>query len=91
MIVQRGFPQPPSYHIDRLRSAPVGHFFDVMTRGLGNMYSYAARVEPEDRWRIAAYIRALQLAEYAKLSDVPEPERQKLAGENPELTPGQQK
>jgi Cytochrome C oxidase, cbb3-type, subunit III len=91
MIVQRGFPQPPSYHIDRLRSAPAGHFFDVMTRGLGNMYSYAARVEPEDRWRIAAYIRALQLAEYAKIADVPETERQKLMGENPGFTPGQPK
>ena len=87
MIVQRGFPQPPSYHIDRLRNAPAGHFFDVMTRGLGNMYSYAARVEPEDRWRIAAYIRALQLAEHAALGDVPQPERQKLMQENTEATP----
>jgi hypothetical protein len=91
MIVQRGFPQPPSYHIDRLRNAPAGHFFDVMTRGLGNMYSYAARVEPEDRWRIAAYIRALQLAEHAKLEDVPEPERQELMQENTELAPGRPK
>ncbi|HXZ14164.1 MAG TPA: cytochrome c [Candidatus Sulfotelmatobacter sp.] len=91
MIIQRGFPQPPSYHIDRLRNAPAGHFFDVMTRGLGNMYSYAARVEPEDRWRIAAYIRALQLAEYARIPDVPEPERQKLMEENPGFTPGQPK
>ena len=62
MIVQRGFPPPPSYHIDRLRQAPVGHFFDVMTNGFGAMYSYASRIEPEDRWRIAAYIRALQLS-----------------------------
>ena len=91
MIIQRGFPQPPSYHIDRLRNAPAGHFFDVITRGLGNMYSYAARVEPEDRWRIAAYIRALQLAEYARIADVPDPERQKLMGENPGFTPGQPK
>lgn len=91
MIVQRGFPQPPSYHIDRLRNAPVGHFFDVITHGLGNMYSYAARVEPEDRWRIAAYICALQLAENAKLTDVPEPEQDKLRGENPGLAPEQPK
>lgn len=91
MIVQRGFPPPPSYHIDRLRNAPVGHYFDVMTNGLGNMYSYAARVEPTDRWRIAAYIRALQLSQHAKLEDVPEPERQKLAGENPMQAPGQVK
>jgi len=78
MIVQRGFPQPPSYHIDRLRQAPVGHFFDVMTNGFGAMYSYASRISPEDRWRIAAYIRALQLSEHAKIEDVPEAERPKL-------------
>jgi cytochrome c553 len=78
MIVKRGFQQPPSYHIDRLRKAPVGHFFDVMTNGLGVMYSYASRISPEDRWRIAAYIRALQLSEDAKIEDVPEGERSKL-------------
>lgn len=78
MIVQRGFPPPPSYHIDRLREAPVGHFFDVITNGYGTMYSYAARVSPEDRWKIAAYIRALQLSQRAKLEDVPEKERQEL-------------
>jgi len=83
-IVQRGFPPPPSYHIDRLRNAPVGHFFDVMTNGLGAMYSYAARVEPEDRWRIAAYIRTLQLSRHATVQDAPEAERQKLMQENPQ-------
>ncbi|HEY9510826.1 MAG TPA: cytochrome c, partial [Verrucomicrobiae bacterium] len=62
MIVQRGFPPPPSYHIDRLRAAPIGHFYDVITHGYGVMYPYAARVEPHDRWAIAAYIRALQLS-----------------------------
>jgi cytochrome c553 len=82
MIVQRGFPAPPSYHIDRLRSAPAGHFFDVMTSGFGAMYSYASRVEPADRWRIAAYIRALQLSENARIDDVPEPEHEKMAQEN---------
>lgn len=91
MIVQRGFPPPPSYHIDRLRTAPVGHFYDVITHGLGNMYSYAARVEPEDRWRITAYIRALQLAQHAEIDDAPQAERQKLIQENTELTPGQPK
>ncbi len=78
MIVQRGFPPPPSYHIDRLRKAPVGHLFDVMTRGYGVMYSYASRVEPSDRWAIAAYIRALQLSRHATLDDVPADERAKL-------------
>ncbi len=71
IVVQRGFPAPPSYHIERLRTAPVGHFFDVMTRGYGAMFSYASRVTPEDRWAIAAYIRALQLSENASLADVP--------------------
>jgi mono/diheme cytochrome c family protein len=78
MVVQRGFPQPPSFHVDRLRDAPIGHFVDVMTNGYGVMYSYAARVNPEDRWAIAAYIRALQLSHDAKLSDVEASERSKL-------------
>jgi len=82
MIVQRGFPPPPSFHIDRLRSAPAGHFFDVMTNGLGSMYSYATRVEPEDRWRIAAYVRALQLSHHATIQDVPGAMRRKLMEEN---------
>jgi hypothetical protein len=82
MIVQRGFPQPPSYHILRLRQAPVGHFFEVMTNGFGAMYSYEARIQPEDRWRIAAYIRVLQLSEDAALQDVPEAERQKLMSQS---------
>ena len=82
LIVQRGFPPPPSYDIQRLRDAPVGHFFDVMTNGLGTMYSYAARVDVADRWRIAAYIRALQLSGHATIEDVPEAERSKLTGQS---------
>ncbi len=65
MIVKRGLRQPPSYHDERLVTAPVGHFFDVMTNGYGAMYSYASRVAVDDRWRIAAYIRALQLSQNA--------------------------
>lgn len=80
MIPQRGFPRPPSYHIDRLRRAPVGHFFDVITHGYGIMYPYATRVEPADRWAIAAYIRALQLSHDAKISDVPTNKRALLEG-----------
>ena len=79
MIPQRGFPVPPSYHIDRLREAPVGHFYDVMTRGYGVMYSYASRVEPADRWAIAAYIRALQLSQNASLADATPAERKELS------------
>jgi hypothetical protein len=71
MIVQRGMPVPPSFHIDRLRQESAGHFFDIMTNGLGNMYSYAARVEPEDRWRIVAYIRALQLSRQGTAQEMP--------------------
>ena len=63
MIVRRGFPKPPTYHDDRLRNAPVGHFFDVMTNGWGKMNSYAVQVQPADRWAIAAYIRALQVSQ----------------------------
>lgn len=81
MIVQRGFPAPPSYHIDRLREAPVGHFYDVITRGYGVMYPYSSHVKPEDRWAIAAYIRGLQLSRRATLDDVPEAERAKLETE----------
>ncbi len=80
MIVRRGFPPPPSYHMDRLREAPVGHFFDVITHGYGAMYSYAGRVSPEDGWKIVAYIRALQLSQRARLDDVPEKVRPQLMG-----------
>lgn len=63
MIVRRGFPKPPTYHDDRLRNAPVGHFFDVITNGWGKMNSYAFQVQPADRWAIVAYIRALQVSQ----------------------------
>ena len=84
MIIQRGFPPPPppSFHIDRLRTSPVGHFFDVMTNGFGRMYPYGYRVPPRDRWAIVAYIRALELSRQVSINDVPEPERQKLMGES---------
>ncbi len=78
MIVQRGFPPPPSLHLPRLRSAPIGHFYQVITSGYGAMYPYASRVDPQDRWAIAAYIRALQLSENARLEDAPDEARAKL-------------
>jgi len=71
VIVQRGFRQPPSYHEDRLRNAPVGYFFDVMTHGFGAMQDYAAQLPVADRWAVAAYIRALQLSQRATVEDVP--------------------
>jgi len=63
MIVRRGFPQPPTYHDDRLRNAPVGHFFDVMTNGWGKMNSYADKLPAADRWAVVAYIRTLQVSQ----------------------------
>ena len=63
MIVRRGYPQPPSYNDDRLRNAPDGHFYDVITNGWGKMNSYGSMVPPEDRWAIVAYIRALQISQ----------------------------
>ena len=71
MIVQRGFRAPPSYHTERLRNAPLGYFFDVMTQGFGAMPEYASQIPARDRWAIVAYIRALQLSQHATSSDVP--------------------
>jgi len=78
MIVKRGYRAPPSYHTERLRTAPVGHFFEVIISGFGLMPDYAQQVPPADRWAIIAYIRALQLSQNAKLSDVPEAARRTL-------------
>ena len=79
MIVQRGFRRPPSFHLDRLRQAPLGHFFDVMTNGFGAMPDYAAQVNPNDRWAIIAYIRALQLSQNASEDMIPAAEREKMS------------
>jgi mono/diheme cytochrome c family protein len=70
MIVQRGFPQPPSFHSERLRNAPVGHFFQVITHGYGVMYPFGSRITPEDRWAIICYIRALQLSQNATTDQI---------------------
>ena len=69
MIVQRGYSKAGNFHTHRLETAPLGHFFSVMTNGYGNMPDYSAQVSPQDRWAIAAYIRALQLSQNAKPSD----------------------
>lgn len=81
MIVRRGLKAPPSFHIERLQKSPAGHFFDVMTNGLGAMQDYSAQISAEDRWAIVAYVRALQLSQNATLADVPATERQKLEAE----------
>ena len=81
MVTKRGFTQPPSYHVDRLREAPVGYYFDVITNGFGAMYDLSDRVTAEDRWAIVAYVRALQLSQDARLEDVPQAVRGELEGE----------
>ena len=81
MIVQRGFRRPPSYQDPRLLSAPIGHFYDVISNGFGAMPDYAAQVTPHDRWAIAAYIRALQLSQHAPQT--------MAAGQNLNAQPGQ--
>jgi len=78
MIVRRGYPPPPSYHIDRLRAAADGHFFEVITNGFGRMYEYGTRVPVEDRWAIIAYIRALQLSQHVTPEELPAEDRQRL-------------
>ena len=83
MIVRRGYRPPPSLHIDRLRAAPPGHFFDVISRGFGAMPDYASQIPPRDRWMIVAYIRALQLSQNALIGDVPETERRALVENKP--------
>jgi mono/diheme cytochrome c family protein len=82
-IPSRGLKRPPSYHIERLRKAPLGYFFDVMTNGFGVMQDYSAQVAPQDRWAIVAYIRALQLSQNAPAADIPG--GQKVPSESPEF------
>ena len=78
MVVQRGYRHPPSLHDDKIRSQAVGYWYDVMTNGFGAMPDYRAQVPPEDRWAIAAYIRALQYSQRAPLADVPAAQRSTL-------------
>jgi mono/diheme cytochrome c family protein len=79
MVVRRGFKAPTSFHDERLRQSPVGYFFDVMTNGFATMPSYASQIAVEDRWAIAAYVRALQLSQNARLAELPEADRRAFA------------
>jgi mono/diheme cytochrome c family protein len=81
VIAYRGGFQVPSLHQDRLRTVAPGYFFDVITNGIGRMYSYANRIPPEDRWAVTAYVRALQLSQYANVDDLTAEERQQLGGQ----------
>ena len=78
MIVRRGYRHPPTFHQDRLRDSPPGHFFDVITNGFGAMPDYAAQIRAEDRWAVIAYVKALQLAQHATVADVPPNRRGEL-------------
>ncbi len=83
MVVQRGHRQPPSFHIDRLRQAPPGYVFDVITSGFGAMPDYRAQLTVEDRWAVVAYLKALQLSQNGTMADVPEAERGQLTNPAP--------
>jgi mono/diheme cytochrome c family protein len=78
MVVDRGFPTPPTFHQPRLRDAPIGHFFDVITSGLGRMPAHGYMIPTQDRWAIAAYIRALQLSQNAPRSELQPADVQQL-------------
>lgn len=83
MIVQRGFPAPQSFHTDRLRQAPDGHYYNVITNGFGRMFAYDYRVDPEDRWAITAYIRVLQFSQQASLGELPTDAETEMEGTQP--------
>jgi mono/diheme cytochrome c family protein len=80
MVVQRGFKQAASYHVERLRTAPPGYFFQVITNGFGAMPDYRSQIPVEDRWRIIAYVKALQLSHHATTADVPADALKQLTG-----------
>lgn len=86
-VVQRGFKRPTSFHDPRLKGVGIGYFYDVITNGFGQMPDYSAQVAPEDRWAIAAYIRALQLSQGATIDDVPADQRGALDGKTPATAP----
>lgn len=80
MVVQRGYPRPRSYHDAELKEKPLGYYFEVITKGFGRMPDYAAQIKPADRWAIAAYIRALQLSQSAKMGELPVADQELVKG-----------
>ena len=81
IVVQRGMPQPESFHDQRLRSADDQHFYDVISNGYGAMYAHGDRIRPRDRWAIVAYVRALQLSQHAAVADLPPDIRNRMTTE----------
>jgi mono/diheme cytochrome c family protein len=82
MVVRRGFTQPPSFHIERLRNAPVGYYFDVITNGFGRMPAHADLVRPADRWAVIAYVRALQLSQHVERNQLTSEDLDALTASN---------
>lgn len=81
IVVKRGLKQPPSLHIERLRTAAPGYLYDVITRGFGAMYDLSDKLAPADRWAVVAYVRALQRSQNATLADVTPAVRARLEQE----------
>jgi len=81
IVVERGLKQPASFHVERLRKAPPGYVFDVITRGFGAMYDLSDKIPPDDRWAIVAYVRALQRSQNGTLADVTEADKKRLLAE----------
>ena len=77
-IVERGYLRPPSYHTDRLRQAPLTHFYEVVSNGYGAMPSYSDKLSPDQRWEVIAYVRALQMSQDAPLGVLPPEEQEKV-------------
>lgn len=78
IVVQRGFPAPPSFHSDALRAMPLKYFYQVISHGKGKMYSYANRLAPPERWATASYIRALQYSQHVPVSELDNAQRARL-------------
>lgn len=87
MVVQRGFPAPPSYHTERLRDLEIGRVFDVITNGRGRMPAFGRRIPPADRWAIIAYIQALQLSQHARLDELSTVDQDQLQHVEPRVPP----
>ena len=88
MVARRGYKYPPSYHTDRLRSAPIGYIFNVATHGRGQMPPYGDFISADDRWAIAAYVRTLQFSQYAPVSELSEADLGKLNSQQEKDRPG---
>jgi mono/diheme cytochrome c family protein len=83
MVPQRGFPEPPTFHSERLRAAPLGHVYQVITSGKDDMPAHRDQIPARDRWAIAAYVRALQFSQHADISELPPTDVERLEAVQP--------